>query len=519
MRHVVVTLAAIGAVLSGTGCLSRTFEVTFDGDVRDAPASGRLVVYLAPAGEGEPGYSIRRQFPMFGVDVVDAAPGETMMVSKGATPFVVPAKNLEAGTYRAMGVLDLARQSTSWRREPGNLYSDVVEIELSHRSAAYPIRLTHVVEARAFPESERVREVSVHSERLSSFRREEVVLRAGVVMPRGYDAGRAYPALYVVPGFGGDHFGALGWARRLEGAEPGSDLARLGESAFVIVLDPDGPNGHTLFADSANNGPAGEALVSELIPEIERRFNLISEPSARMLRGHSSGGWSVVWLALTYPDTFGAAWSLAPDPVDFRAFQDINIYEDAAAYLREQIEYDWLTQELQFYDREWVPSMRDDGEVVVTVRNENRMEEVLGPDNASGQQWDSWFAVFGPRNERGHPAALWDHPSGRINRAIARRYVDHDIGLVVEGDPDKARLLRERVRLICGDEDNYYLNQGVALLAERLASVPRRAGDAGYVRIVAGADHGSIADTPEARAFDTEMIEHMRAHGHLEDDR
>jgi hypothetical protein len=227
----------------------------------------------------------------------------------------------------------------------------------------------------------------------------------------------------------------------------------------------------------------------------------------------------VVWLALTYPDTFGAAWSLAPDPVDFRAFQDINIYEDAAAYLREQIEYDWLTQELLYYDREWVPSMRDDGEVVVTVRNENRMEEVLGPDNASGQQWDSWFAVFGPRNERGHPAALWDHPSGRINRAIARRYVDHDIGLVVEGDPDKARLLRERVRLICGDEDNYYLNQGVALLAERLASVPRRAGDAGYVRIVAGADHGSIADTPEARAFDTEMIEHMRAHGHLEDDR
>ena len=520
MRKLVVACLGVAWALGASGCLSRTFVVSFDESVRAAPATGRLVVYLLADDGPErderrtPGYSITDPGPMLGVDVTDLAPGATAIVGADATAHPVPSKNLPSGRYKALAVLDLARENSDWAREPGNLFSDVVEIELTHRSASYPIRLTHAVEAPAFGETDRVREVAVRSELLSAFRGRDVTLRAGVVLPRGYRPDRAYPALYVVPGFGGDHRGAHGWAARLDRAEPGSAAAALAESVVVVVLDPEGPNGHTLFADSANNGPAGAALVRELIPEIERRFPLIAEPDARLLRGHSSGGWSVVWLAITHPETFGAAWASAPDPVDFRAFQDIDVYEDAAAYLREDIEYDRIADEITYYRAEWVPSMRRDGKVVLRVRDENRMEEVLGPDNTSAQQWDSWFAAFGPRNERGHPAALWDHPSGRIDRRVAREYEAYDIGLRVEREPNAGRLLRERVRLICGDLDSFYLNQAVALLADRLERVPAREDDAGYVLLVPGADHGSILRTPEADAIPGEMLEHLRRHGY-----
>ena len=46
------------------------------------------------------------------------------------------------------------------------------------------------------------------------------------------------------------------------------------------------------------------------------------------MTGHSSGGWASLWLQISYSDLFGGCWSTAPDPVDFRAFQTLNIYED-----------------------------------------------------------------------------------------------------------------------------------------------------------------------------------------------
>ncbi len=72
------------------------------------------------------------------------------------------------------------------------------------------------------------------------------------------------------------------------------------------------PFGHSVFADSANNGPVGEALIMELIPAIEERFRIIAEPSAQFVGGHSSGGWSSLWLQVTYPDYFGGCWSTGP---------------------------------------------------------------------------------------------------------------------------------------------------------------------------------------------------------------
>src|SRR5262249_41422962 len=128
-----------------------------------------------------------------------------------------------------------------------------------------------------------------------------------------------YPVVYEVPGFGGTHTMAAQAAKRNATEVAGVEM-------LYVVLDPSCRLGHHVFADSENNGPCGRALVEELIPFIERESRGLGEPAPRFLTAHPSGGWSSLWLQITYPDFFGGTWSTAPDPVDFRDFQRIDLY-------------------------------------------------------------------------------------------------------------------------------------------------------------------------------------------------
>ena len=67
--------------------------------------------------------------------------------------------------------------------------------------------------------------------------------------------------------------------------------------------------GHTSFANSRVNGPWASALTQELVPKLESMFRLIPDARGRFLTGHSSGGWSSLWLQIQYPDLFGGTWS------------------------------------------------------------------------------------------------------------------------------------------------------------------------------------------------------------------
>jgi hypothetical protein len=481
-----------------------TFRVSLPETVRAEPAEGRLLIFLLPSGpdagdEVEPvdGPSWGEAQPIFGLDA-RLGPGEAVVLGDAAEAFPVRASQLAPGSWRAQARFDLARLDSDWRREPGNLWSEPVELEVKAggQPVECPLVLSHVVTPEPPPRAEGVEWFELRSELLSAFRGHEVHLRAGVVLPSDYDPKRRYPALYEVPGFGGNHLGAAGGRRRRAEEGAGAELAR---ASFRIVLDPEGPNGHTLFADSANNGPCGAALTQELIPALEAKYPLIAAPSARLLRGHSSGGWSTLWLALTYPEVFGATWSSAPDPVDFRRFQRVDLYGGKSFYAGP--------------DGSELPSLRSDGRVTMTIRTESRGEDLLGPSNTSGQQWDSWFAVFGPRDERGHPAALFDPETGVIDPAVAEAYRPYDLGARVRSEPGRfVPLFRERVRLVCGTEDSFYLNEAVELLRRELA--PHAApGDAGYVKLVPG-DHGSVFESEDMRAFPAEMLAHLRQAGH-----
>lgn len=536
-------LAALLALLlaSFVGAGAARAEVAFkvsvpaNGSLGAGPWSGRLVVIvvrddamLPPDFDPLDGPSWDDPQPIFGVDVQSLRPGASVMVGGAADFFPTPVAQLRPGSYRAAARLHAARTRSDWRKETGNLYSATVKFQIKEGQPGQQvieIDLTEKTAAPAPPVPPGVEMVEVRSRLLSDFRGSDVALRAAVVLPIDYDSAskREYAAVYEVPGFGGDHTEGFREGRaRAAGrrAWPGSPEHALWSSAFKIVLDPESPNGHTLFADSANNGPCGRALVEELIPAIEARFPLAKSVAARILRGHSSGGWSTLWLAITYPDTFGACWSSSPDPVDFRRFQQTDIYSRPSMFTLpgpggKQVE---------------TTSFRRAGKELMTVRQEVGGERLTGPDNTSGAQWASWQAVWGPRNANGHPAALFDPVTGAIDPAVAEQYRKFDIAEIVRAsashaatDPHAAaRLFRERIRIVVGDADNFYLNEAVALLREVLAATAKdpdgpvpATPQAGYIKIVPGLDHSTIFGSKEIRAIPEEMAAHLRASGLL----
>ncbi len=514
---------AIVAVLGGLGVSGWAagaradgprFAVGFDARTRGEPATGRLVVYLiregariGPRENPADGPFWHDPQPMYGIDVAGLAPGAAAVVDEKATAFPEALDRLAPGTYRAQAVLDLHRDDSDWGREPGNLYSDPITFKVEPNSVGQNIvvRLSHAVEPERLREVPGVELFELRSELLSAFHGREVKLRAGVIRPVNQVAHRRYPAVYEVPGFGGNHaeaFDPYGVYRARLPA--GSAWIALRERAFWIVLDPESGHGHTLLADSANNGPRARALVEELIPALEARYGLAAAPEARLLRGHSSGGWATLWLAITHPETFGACWSSAPDPVDFRRFQLPDIYGQPSLYVGPAAP--------GAPDAE-LPSLRQAGQSVLTIRQENLIEEVLGPDNTSGQQWDSWMAVWGPRNERGNPAPLYDPVTGAIDPALAERYRPYDIAERLRADSASVGLIfHQRIRLLVGGEDSFYLNEAVALLkpeVEKLSFLQYPEGRHGYIKIIPGRDHGTVLTTPEALAIPAEMLEHL----------
>lgn len=508
-------LASLAASF-GTAIAAPKIDVRLDPALGDADRSGRLVVFLVGQSSGldaqtRPidGPFWASEQPLFGINLKGLKPSEAVTIGDSADGYPFKPGELKPGRYRAQAGLISRRENSDWKRVAGNLFSDEADLVVnSEGKGSVTLTLAHRTEAPKRLPVPGVEWFEAPSALLSGFRKEPVVLRAGVVLPLEYDPTRKYAAIYAVPGFGGDDRAAEYAAR--ERAESTGAARELAKRTFLIVLDPEGPNGHTLFADSANNGPCARALIEEMIPALEKRYPLVPDPKGRMLKGHSSGGWSSLWLALMHPATFGATWSTSPDPVDFRKFQTVNIYEDKNFYSG------GATDRPSFRELD-----RGTGKprVVMTIRREARQEDVLGPGNTSGQQWDSWFAAFGPRDANGNPAALFDPVTGEIDRSVADAYRTFDIGSLVRSDPRRfLPLLRANVHLLVGDADSFYLNEAVALLQSDVARLQAEipAGDTarrteGYIRIVPGLDHSTILRSAQARAAPTEMLEFLDA--------
>ena len=197
--------------------------------------------------------------------------------------------------------------------------------------------------------------------------------------------------------------------------------------------------------------------MQELLPHVEAKFRATSR---RALSGTSTGGWVSLALQIFHPDDFAGAWSSCPDPVDFRALQLVNIYEDENAYVNKS-----------GLER---PSARDLlGDITVTMRQEVGVENLLGRNNrypTSGLQWGEWTAAFSARGADGLPVPLWDPATGKLDLAAAEHWKSYDLRLYLEQNWSRlAPRLRGKLHIASGEADQYFLNNAVHLLDQFLS--------------------------------------------------
>lgn len=486
-RRLILALLLLGRPATATAepapAKPLEFAVQFDRAVRSQPFTGRIILFLSDKLSGEPraAHSWLSRQPVFGQDVRDWKPGEEIRISQPeGYPFAL--SELPKGRYAIQAVMHTNPDVPHSGTAEGNLYSKPVKRKLDPAaSGVLHLRINQVVASR---KSEMnlplAKEVRLMSNLLTRFHGREIFLRALVVLPEAYEKEpkRKFNAIYVIPGFGADHRGAAMYAQ----------VIGLSKEPFVrIGLDGVCPLGHHVYADSDNNGPWGAALVEELIPHLEKEFRLIPDPKARLLTGHSSGGWSSLWLQITFPDYFGGVWSTSPDSVDFHDFSGINLYDPASNF---------------FNDAKGTPRpiMREDGKVKLLLKDFARMEDVIGP----GGQMHSFEAVFGPRGKDGRPLRLWDRKTGKIDADVVKAWRRYDIVDKLQREwPALGPKLAGKITVIMGEEDNFYLNGATRRLKDAMVKL----GSDARVFLVPGKDHGTILFSAPFRKMLGEMSE------------
>lgn len=456
-------------------CADPTITLTLSPQLQPEPYSGRVYLVMAK-GTREPRRMMTDWFnppQVFSLDVTGQAPGAPIDLSSPAFSFPKSMADFPAGNYTIQGVARRNRDHYAAGSGAGDLYSKPQEVTWP-LSAPLSLTLDQTVAAAKFRETANVKLFTIKSKLLSDFHGRDITMRAGVALPQGWseDTKETWPTVYFISGFGGSHREVGMFARG------GSDQRRV----ITIVPDPTNYWGHCVFADSANTGPWGRALTEELIPAIEKRFHgpagaagATAEQAAarRYVTGISSGGWSSLWLQVAYPDVFAGCWSHSPDPVDFRDFQQIdlyapgtNMYTDAHSGRR--------------------PVARSGDTNILFYKEFVAMESALGP----GGQIQSFEAVFSPRGTNGLPVPLFDRATGNVDPATAKAWELYDISLTLRRNwKALAPKLVGKLHVYGGSADNFFLDGAVERLAATLKELDPENALRADVKIIPGMTH------------------------------
>ena len=511
MKRVVPLLLATMAVLqvpltpqTTVSSTQMRFAVTFEAAQSREPLDGRLLVMISSAETGEPRFQVNDGPDgqlVFGIDVDGWRAGEEAVVDGSVPGFPLESiAMIPAGTYTVQALLHRYEtfrradghtvkmpmdrgEGQQWNRAPGNLYSSPLRITVDpRRSDVIRIALDRIIAPIPPPtDTKYIRHETIQSGKLTKFWGRPMHIGANVLLPHGFDEHpeARYPLViyhghfpYTFTGFRErppdptlepDYSERFNWkgynrtqqqyAHEFYKAWTGPDFPRM----IIIEIRHANPFYDDSYAvNSQNLGPYGDAINEELIPFVEQKYRAIAQPWARFMYGGSTGGWEAMGAQVLYPDFYNGAYIACPDPIDFRAFTVVNIYEDENAY---------------YLDSPWKRTPRPGrrnylGHVAATLEEMNRLELVLGTKTRSGQQWDIWEAVYSPVGRDGYPQRIWDKRTGVIDRQVAEFWREnYDLSYILRRDWEKGlgRKLEGKLHIYVGDMDNYYLNNAVYL--------------------------------------------------------
>jgi hypothetical protein len=453
-----------------------TVEVSFPASIHAQPVTGRVYVMVSRTNDREPRLQIGRTgTPFFGRDVEKLAPGRAAVidVTDLGTP-VLSLKDLPPGDYFVQGFVNIYSEfkradghtvwmhddqweGQHWNTSPGNLYSEPQRVHIDAATETIKLSATNKIPSvQVLADTPRVKRFKVQSALLTKFWGRPIYLGATVLLPRDYESSTVkYPVLYRQGHFG---LGApLGYQDGNEIATEWNrdDFPRM----LVVTLQHPAPYFDDSYGvNSPNLGPYGDAIMQELIPEVEKRFRAIGEPWARITDGGSTGGWISLAHQILYPDFYGGVWSYCPDSVTFTDVEGINVYQDDNAFHRK---IDWRTVPI-------INTREINGHVRLTSEQRNQMELVNGTKGRSGEQLDIWSAVFGPVGKDGYFEPLFDKKTGVINRAVADYWREHYdlLEYLKRNWATVGPKLVGKVHVYTGTMDNFFLNNSTKELEE-----------------------------------------------------
>lgn len=500
---------------------SPSISVSLPDDLEAESVDGRLLLMLSTNENSEPRFQITdgpTTQLVLGVDVEDWKPGGNRSVD--ATAFGYPIQQLSdipAGEYYVQALLHKYEtfnradgktvkmpmdrgEGQQWNRAPGNLYSTPVKINFDPKSnTSIKVKLDQEIPPIDPPaDTKYIKHIKIQSKLLSDFWGRPMYLGAHVLLPEGFDENPnvKYP-LAIMHGHFPYDFGGFR-SDPPDKSTPCEYSSRFGVDCYNHLVEEEaynfyktwtGPDFPRVIAieiqhanpfyddsyavNSENLGPYGDAITYELIPYIEETFRGIGEGWARFTYGGSTGGWEALAVQVKYPDEYNGCYAACPDPIDFRAYGLVNLYEDKNAY--------YLDSEFKKTLR---PGHRDYlGKVSASLMEMNHRELALGSKGRSGQQWDIWEAVYSPVGEDGYPQRIWDKVTGEINSEVAAYWKEnYDLAYILKRDwPTLGEKWKGKIHLYCGDMDNYYLNNAVYLAEEILESTePYYDGEVAY---------------------------------------
>lgn len=521
-----VTLALVGhqggsPSHAASGNETVRVSVTFPASSSSAPLDGRLLLMLSTAKDGEPRFQINDSVDsqqVFGLDIDGLKPGAPAIIDASAVGYPLESlRNVKPGTYTLQALLHRYETFTradghrvklpmdrgegqQWNQAPGNLFSQPQTITIGPGApSTIHVTLDRVIPPIVDPPATKyIKHIRIQSERLTKFWGRPMYLGAHVLLPEGWaDHPEARYPLVISHG----HFPYTFDGFRETPPDPNTPCERserfhldcynriVEQNAYDFYTSWTGPafprfliveiqHANPYYDDSyavnsANLGPYGDAILHELIPAIEGQFRGIGQGWARFMYGGSTGGWEAMAAQVFYPDAFNGAYIACPDPIDFRAYTVINLYEDQNAFHQ--------TGPWRAVAR---PGHRDyRGHISTTVHDMNQLEAVLGSRGRSGGQWDIWQAVYSPVGPDGYPQPIFDKRTGVINKAVAEYWREHfDLTYILRRDwATLGPKLKGKLHIYVGDMDNYYLNNAVYLTESFLKSaVPAFEGTVDY---------------------------------------
>jgi hypothetical protein len=492
------------------------FEISFPREASATPLDGHVLLLISTNDNDEPRFQIEENFAQsqqaFGTDVDALAPGAAAVVD--SSTFGYPTRslaNLPSGDYYVQALLNIYEtfhigdghtvklppdkgEGQHWQTKPGNLYSKPVKMHIDPKSnKLIQISLNQKIPAidqdlervdslldwgrgqgAPVQDNKWVRHIRIESKLLTKFWGRSTYLGAVVLLPDGFEEhpNAHFPLIVEQDHYHRDLFLPVGF--RTEPPTPDlKDSAKMsaqyaykfyqdwtsGRLPRVIMMTIQHPTPYfddSYTVNSESQGPYGDAITTELIPYIEKKFRAIPDGWAHAVYGGSTGGWEALASQVFYPDLYNGAWVFCPDVVDFRAYNTTNLYSDSNAYFVEG-----------FFGRVPRPEMRErDGLVLATMESANHYELVLGTHGRSGEQFDIWQATFSPMGADGYPKPIFNKLTGEIDHDVANYWKEHyDLSAIMQRDwKTLGPKLAGKMHFYVGESDTWYLDRAVHLL-------------------------------------------------------